>query len=196
MIHPLERTLFRRISRGEEKAFRQVYDLYFSRLSAFVFKLSKSTHITEEVIQDVFLRLWQSRAQLADVEQPEAWIFTMARNRCTDLLRSLAASGHFNADLPEQEPAAAYSAEERLSVNELRQLVQEALEALSIQKQTIFRLSKEEGLSHDEIAERMQLSKSTVKNHLSESLKHIRGHIQKSDNPELYLVLFLIHYLP
>lgn len=191
-----ETTLFRRVSHGDEKAFRAVYDLYVNRLSAFVFKLSKSAHITEEVLQDVFLKLWQSRASLAEVNNPEAYILTIARHRTIDLLRSLASAASFADTLPEQLPAAANSTEEHLSVTDLRRLVQQALNELSAQKQLIFKLSKEEGLSHDEIAERLQLSKSTVKNHLSESLKHIRGHISKSDHPELFLVLFLIHYLP
>lgn len=190
-----ETTLFRRVSRGDEKAFRAVYDLYVNRLSAFIFKLSKSAHITEEVLQDVFLKLWQSRASLAEVSNPEAYILTIARHRTIDLLRSLASAASFADTLPEQLPAV-NNTEEHLSVTDLRRLVQQALDELSAQKQLIFKLSKEEGLSHDEIAERLQLSKSTVKNHLSESLKHIRGHISKSDHPELFLVLFLIHYLP
>jgi len=186
-----EKRLLKQISKGDEKAFRALYDAYFNHLSAFVFKLCKSTETTEEIIQDVFVKLWVGRHSLSQMDSPEAYIFSMARNKTIDYLRRLVRNTHLMELLTEQLTDS-NGIEEQLNAKELWDLIEEALSGLSEQKKTIFRLSKEEGLSHDQIAEVMHLSKSTVKNHLSETLRHIRGHLQQHPNSEATLVIFLL----
>jgi len=115
----------------------------------------------------------------------------MARNKTIDYLRRLVRNTHLMELLTEQLTDS-NGIEEQLNAKELWDLIEEALSGLSEQKKTIFRLSKEEGLSHDQIAEVMHLSKSTVKNHLSETLRHIRGHLQQHPNSEATLVIFLL----
>jgi len=187
-----EKRLLKQISKGDEKAFRALYDAYFNHLSAFIFKLCKSTETTEEIIQDVFVKLWVRRHTLSHMDSPEAYILSMARNKTIDHLRRLVKDSHLMELLTEQPQAGSNDIEERLNAKELRDLIEEALSGLSEQKKKIFHLSREEGLSHDQIAEAMHLSKSTVKNHLSETLRHIRGHLQQHSNSEATLVVFLL----
>lgn len=185
-----EKQLLKKISGGNEKAFRTLYDAYIDRLSIFTFKLCKSKTIAEEIVQDIFLKLWTNRADLLYIDAPEAYIFTMARNKTIDHLRRLAKETGLLTVLTEQIQASNNEIDEKLDAEALRQLIETAVSQLSTQKQQVFQLSRHEGLSHDEIAERMQLSKSTVKNHLSETLKHIREHISQQPNPEVLLLLF------
>ena len=187
-----EKRLLKQISKGDERAFRALYDAYFNHLSAFVFKLCKSAETTEEILQDVFVKLWVRRHSLSQMDSPEAYIFSMARNKTIDYLRRLVRDTHLTELLTDQLLTDNNDAEERLNAKELRDLIAEALNGLSEQKKKIFHLSKEEGLSHDQIAEVMHLSKSTVKNHLSETLRHIRGHLQQHPNSETSLVIFLL----
>ena len=187
-----EKRLLKQISKGDEKAFRVLYDAYFNHLSAFVFKMCKSPAATEEIVQDIFVKLWINRHSLTQFDFPEAYIFSMARNRTIDYLRRLARDTDLMNVLSGALLTGNNDIEEQLNAKELRRLIEEALGQLSAQKQTIFQLSRDEGLSHDQIAEIMQLSKSTVKNHLSETLRHIREHLSQQPNSEATLLVLLL----
>jgi RNA polymerase sigma-70 factor (family 1) len=185
--------LLQQVAEGNEQAFRTIYDAYFNRLAAYVFKLSKSPGVTEEIVQEVFMKLWVKRAVLVRVDNPEAFIFSIARNRTIDFLRSMARDTRLVAVLSERLQQQPQQADTRLSEKELSRLVQEALQQLSEQKKMIYHLSRNEGLSHDEIAEKLQLSKSTVKNNLSATLKHIRLHLERNHGTTAVLLFFLYY---
>jgi RNA polymerase sigma-70 factor (family 1) len=185
------RLLLKEIAKGNEKAFKTLYDGCFDHITAYIFKLCKSPSATEEIMQEIFLKLWVNRAALADVDTPEAYIFTIARNKTIDYLRRLAKESRLINTLSAQLQHPDNNIDDKLNREELQRLIEEALSQLSPQKNQVFRLSKQEGLTHDEIAERMQVSKSTVKNHLSETLKHIREHISKQPNHETLFVLLV-----
>ena len=187
-----EKRLLKQLSKGDEKAFRAIYDAYFNHLSAFVFKICKSTVATEEIVQDVFIKLWTNRHSFSRVASPEAYIFSMARNRTIDHLHRLAKDTDLIGVLSGQLLTVGNDIEDRLNAKELQLLIEEALGQLSTQKKTIFQLSKEQGLSHDQIAEVMQLSKSTVKNHLSETLRHIRQHLSRQPDSEATILILLL----
>ena len=175
-----EQKLLRLISKGSEKAFKILYDAYFTRLSAYVFKFCKSTSLTEDVLQEVFIKLWVNRSALTHIEIPEAYILFIAKNTTIDWLRKLAGQTTLIVDLAlvSKNEECSNEAEDKMSVDSLESLIATALSQLSGQKQKVFQLSKIEGLSHDEIAVALHLSKSTVKNHLSETIKYIRKQIQ------------------
>ena len=187
-----EKLLLKEVSKGNEKAFRILYDRYFDRLAAFIFKLCKCETVTEEIVQDIFLKLWINRHLLDQLDCPKAYIFSMARNSSIDYFRRLARETNLISALSAQLQIANNDIEDRLHAKELRRLIEEAVDQLSAQKKKIFKLSKEEGLSHKEIAEVMQLSKSTVKNHLSETLQYVREHLSQQPNSEASLLLLLL----
>jgi RNA polymerase sigma-70 factor (ECF subfamily) len=187
-----EGLLLKEVARGNEKAFRTLYDAYFNHLSAYIFKLCKSKAVTEEIVQEIFVKLWVNRALLTDVAMLDAYIFTMCRNKTIDNLRRLAKETRLISVLSAQIPEYNNNIDEKLNAAALQLLIEEALDQLSDQKKKIFHLSRHEGLSHDEIAEIMQLSKSTVKNHLSETLKHVRDHIGQQPDAEALLLLWTL----
>lgn len=173
-----EKMLLALIAQGDENAFRQLYDQYFSRLSSYVFKLCKSTYITEDVLQEVFIKLWTSRSVLSQVEIPEAFILSIAKNTTVDWLRKLSKRTSLIADLKNQVQEYNNDAECKMDLDSLQSLIASAVSQLSREKQKVFHLSKIRGLSHDEIAHELHLSKSTVKNHISETIKYIKKNIQ------------------
>src|SRR5690242_7953989 len=91
-VHKLydEKLLFQQIAEGDETAFRSIFDLYKIRLYHFIFKMTKSATTAEELVQEVFMKLWVSRNSLSAVESPSAYIFVIARNRTVDHLRKVA----------------------------------------------------------------------------------------------------------
>jgi RNA polymerase sigma-70 factor (family 1) len=196
-----EKLLLREVEKGNEKAFRVLYDNYVDRVSAYIFKLCKSGPATEEIVQDIFTKLWVSRSSLGEIEVLEAYFFSMARNKAIDYLRHLAKETGLISLLSGQISAIQSTAlynnseiEDQLDAVELQQLIAKSLGGLSDQKKKIFRLSKVEGWSHDEIAEAMHLSKSTVKNHLSETLQYLKGQISRHPNSEALLLIAVLFF--
>lgn len=188
-----ERALLKMIAKGDENAFRELYDQYFTRLSAYVYKLCKSTSITEDVLQEVFMKIWVNRSENTRIESPEAYILSIAKNTTIDWLRKLSRQTNLVADLAAQVAECGNEAENKMSLESLEKTIASALSQLSSQKQQVFQLSKIAGISHDEIAHELHLSKSTVKNHLSETLKHIRRQIQPGVPSEVLLFLVLLY---
>ncbi|PUZ29978.1 RNA polymerase sigma-70 factor, ECF subfamily [Chitinophaga costaii] len=188
-----EQAIGQRLSAGDTAAFKALYDIYFDRLAAFVFKLCKLESVTEDIVQEVFLKVWLRREGLAQVLNLESYIFSMAHNRVMDYLRTLNRETRLREHIARQETLSD-KPEAPLHLKELQHLINIALAELSPQKQQVFRLSKQQGLSHDEIAAEMGLAKSTVKNHLSETLRHLYRFMGPHTGPEVLLLLFVLRH--
>lgn len=89
-ILPDERALFARMATGDQQAFTQIFYHYTQRIYHFIFSKTKSEELTEEIIQEVFIKIWENREQMKDVLNHEAYIFTIATNKMYDFLRSMA----------------------------------------------------------------------------------------------------------
>lgn len=171
--------LFLQVAEGDEIAFRGLFNIYIQRLSAFVFKLTKSDSTTTELVQDIFVKLWVNRSKLRDVENHQAYLFSIASNCTMDHLRKVAANARMKTRLWQQMAVSENNTEESLIAKESEELINAAVVQLSPQKQKIFTLSRNEGLNHEQIAHHLQLSKSTVKNHIVETLRHIRSYLHR-----------------
>ena len=177
---------------GDQLAFRQFFDIYKEKLFTFVYGLTHSKVDAEEVLQDVFLKLWESRSRLKEIDNPQAYIFRMTRNRTLDLLSRIGRDQKLIKQLWANIRMSEEFTEQILQARESQKLIREAMTELSDRQRKIVELSREEGLSHDEIAGKLGLSKQTVKNHLSEALKKIRLYLdQHSHN---LAIVFWIHY--
>ena len=184
--------VLQRIVAGDETAFRALYENNFDRIAKFTFKMCKSEAVTEEIVQDVFLKLWSNRENIGHVNDIEAYLFSIARNKTIDFLRRLAKETNIIHTLSIQQTEIHNVVDEKLNEDSLLMLIEGALSCLSPQKRKIFEMSKIQGFSHDEIAETLQLSKSTVKNHLSETLKYLKKYILSNPGNDLLLVMFYI----
>ncbi len=188
-----EQQLFRRVSEGDRNAFRMVFDLYSGRLTTFIYRLTKSETIAAELVQDIFVKLWVRRSHLFELNNVQAYLFTMASNSTIDYLRKVSAESRMIEDVWARVAHFNESTEEAYNAKECNDLINKAVTQLSPQKQKIFRLSRYEGLKHEEIADYLRLSKSTVKNHLVETLRHIRSYLhQNSETLLLICTLILV----
>jgi RNA polymerase sigma-70 factor (family 1) len=172
-----DRELLAQVANGDKLAFRQLFDLYKLRLYAFVLQLTHSKVDTEEIVQDVFTKLWESRTSLVHVEYPGKYIYTIARNKTLNHLTRLARDRQLLQQVWLNVSHVDNPTEAILQAQESQRLIDEAISRLSLQRQTIFKLSREQGFTHEEIAARLDLSKSRIKNILVEILKHIKDHL-------------------
>jgi len=184
-----EKDLFLQVSEGDVTAFRTVFDAYRLRLYGAAFKLTKSEYASEEIVQEIFTALWESRANLANVENPPAYIFTIAYNKTFRYLKKVSNDQAFLQSLARKGEGHS-DTEEYLDVKESEGLINDAVKDLPPQRKLIYKMSREQGLSHQQIAEELHISPLTVKKQVSLALQAIRENLAKTAP---LLALFFLH---
>jgi RNA polymerase sigma-70 factor (ECF subfamily) len=186
-----DQVLLRQIGEGEEAAFNVLFERYRNKLYSYLVKISKSRETSEEMVLDAFVKIWTARNVLHEIDNFEAFLFRVAHNRAIDFLRAAERSKHAQNEIWKQMgELVAGAADEKILKADTEKSIQAAIGQLSPQRQEVFRLSREEYLTYDEIAERMELSKFTVRNHLSAALQFIRSHLD--NGPELAAIVILL----
>lgn len=165
------KSLLEEVARGNEAAFRTLFDTWRNKLYSFCYGLCGSSDHAADIVQETFIRIWRGRQMLAAVDNFQAYLFQVARNHVIDEMRKLARESAVFAEL-QAVPAA--TPEEELFRKELRELLEHILQQLPQRQQQIYRMHRQEGLGHDEIARRLDLSVSTVQNHMFRALENIR----------------------
>ncbi len=159
-----------------DESFKCLFDNYKNRLYGYVLAITHSHYTAEEITQEIFIKLWLCRDILNQVENLDGYIFTIARNKTLNHLRKAAYDMRLLKELQEQGLSAGSgnNVEERAMAGEYDQLLQGALALLSPQRRLVYVMSRQRGLNHAEIADQLQLSRNTVKNHMVEALRFIR----------------------
>ena len=171
----VEDSLLIRIGKGDENAFKKLFDLYRSRVFNYTLKITKSKEASEEIVMDVFLKLWEGRSLLVEIESFPAFIFTVTKNKSLDFMRRVAKDRVLKELVwDELQVAANAAADDKVISDELEREMQTTISKLSPQRRMVFRLSREEYMTYDQIAAHLHLSKSTVKNHMLDALRFIR----------------------
>jgi RNA polymerase sigma-70 factor (ECF subfamily) len=172
--------LISRIKEGDESAFRIVFDLYSSKLYAFSYRFLKEKEPCQEVVQEVFLNLWINRAKL-DTQYPIApYLYTITRRLTLNVLRHVATSQSAMNKMWLNVKKVSNETEEEVFSEDLSRFTEQVLSKMPKQQQLIFRMSRHQELSYDEIAEELNLSRNTVKNHLVAALKTLRTQLNKA----------------
>ena len=166
--------LLRRIAEGDEEAFRQLFHYYNKSLRPFVVKLTRSPQAAEEVLQEVFLKIWLHRARLTGLKDPRAYIIKIVSNESMNYLRALAKNNRLFDEIEHFPVVEATDPEQSIFYREAEQMVHEAVGQLPQACQKIYRMSREEYKRIPEIATELHLSDSTVKNQLVKALRVIR----------------------
>ncbi|MRG44609.1 sigma-70 family RNA polymerase sigma factor [Chitinophaga sp. SYP-B3965] len=169
--------LYRRIAAGDESAFRRLFEIYAPRLLAMAARITGSVAVADDLVQDTFLKIWVARDQLTEVAQPGAWIKKICFFLAVNYVRRQTIRDKVMDTVKQEELPVA----EMIEFRQLLSLVNKAVQQLPEKQQQIYRLSREQGLSINEIAQHMDLAISTVKNLLVMALKNIRASLQKAD---------------
>lgn len=150
----------------------------------------KSPAGAEEVVQEVFIRIWQKRDTLNDIRYFEAWLLTLTKNHIIDHLRKLARESALRKGLPGQDDLQENTTDYKARESQYQQLLQQALLELSPRQQEIYRLLRDEQLTYEQAGERLGLSALTVKTHISRALQSIRSFLER--HGEVYVLLLLL----
>lgn len=192
----VDTSTIRRLIAGDELAFRRVYDFHSEQVYQLAFRFLKDTAWSEEIVQDVFLKLWLNREGLDEQGNIWLYLYVITKRLCLNKLREVRKSAMLLEQLMRNMEVAGNQSEEQLMANELERHAQRLISSLPKQQQLIFKLSREEGLTHNEIAQKLGLSPNTVKNHMVQALKTLKSTLQQSGYTYVLALVFLGLMMP
>jgi RNA polymerase sigma-70 factor (ECF subfamily) len=170
-----ENELLLRVAAGDEHAFRLLFTAYHQQLGTHIYRITNSAELAEEVVQDVFLKIWMTRETLSTIEDFKAYLFVISKNYALNCLKKLAKEriqikqleqssiGLLNTD---QDPSIYYN------------LLDEAIDHLPPQQQKVYLLSRHNRLKYAEIADQLKLSRETVKKYLQIATTSITDYVR------------------
>jgi len=188
-----ETELLRRIADGDQDAFSAFFRLYFDQLYLIMFRYTKRHTDAEDIVQAVFVKAWEKRQVFREMDNPMNWFFITARNEYFDRFRKNRQSQQYQQYLIEVFSEADIDSPESIVTNkEYTRLYQQAVKNLPEKQQQAYLLSREKGLTYDEIAREMKVEKSTVKEHIARAIKSIRAFfLAQTNSPGEFIFLLL-----
>lgn len=196
-IHPLheENTLLIKIAEGDQTAFCTLFDYYRKYVYSFGRKLTRSEEMAEEIVQDVFLKVWLGRAKLKSVDSFGAYINTLVRNHSFNLLRQTAYSQKISQEILRSLSDKDNSTQQVLDYKEMVDIVDEGLELLTDQQRMVYTLCHRDGLKYEEAARKMNVSPATIHYHMKLALSIIREYLKKNAITHSGFLLFALKIL-
>lgn len=187
----LVRTLLMKIMNSDHRAFHELYDHFSAQLYANILRMVRDSELASEVLQDVFMKIWEKRENLDPEKSLNAYLHQIARNLVYDHFRKLALDKKLESRFTMADTEAYSHIEEQLFYKESNQLFLEAIAKLSPQRKQVFTLCKLEGKSYHEVSKLLQISTSTISDHLLKSNKFIRAQMLIAESVLVILMGFL-----
>lgn len=176
-----ELRLLQQLSSGNEEAMKYLFERYYNQLLKYVAVFIKSNQVAEELVMDVFMKIWLGRDIVMQIDNLDAFLFRVAKNKAIDFLRSAARNDGLKQLLYDRiDMIASERSDTALLVQEYEEKIREAINLLSPQRKKVYMVSREEELTHDEIAERFGISRHTVNNHIVMARQFIRHYLARN----------------
>ncbi|MFV0505353.1 MAG: RNA polymerase sigma factor [Bacteroidales bacterium] len=180
------------LSQGSEQALDDLFNHYYPRLYKFSKSFLKMEDGIDDILQEVFLKIWNKRTSIRNSESFNSYIFTITRNLLLNELRFCLNKQKVHKQILETSLAEEYISAGTVEYKELKDKVDQLIEKLPAKQKEIFRMSRIEGLSHKEIATKKNISTKTVEYHISQSINFIKARLGKHGFlSALYTYLFL-----
>lgn len=190
-----ERELVLRLIDGDEDAFCELYASYKNRLLYFAMKFVKSREFAEDIFQDAFTVVWQSRRFINPDASFSSYLYTIVRNRILNQIRDMANENQLKEYILSHAIDSTNETGNKILFDDLKDIVNRALDQLTPRQREVFNMSRDLQMSHKEIAEALGVSVNTVQEHISVSLKVIRSYLTKysGTSADILLILFCLN---
>jgi RNA polymerase sigma-70 factor (family 1) len=171
-----DQSLLQLLSQGDESAFDQLFHANWDHVYSAAFYMMKSSELADDIAQETFLTLWRNRHQAADIKNLKGFLYTSVKFQVHKLFRRTKVEDAFTIYLRHHQSSCTEFAEQEslLALKDLQESLQQHIAHLPPQQQRAFRLSREQGLTHDDISKLMGVSKKTVKDYIVRSLAFLR----------------------
>lgn len=176
------------IQQDNEYAFKQLYQNYYSRVVAFIAGIIKKQETAQDLAQDVFVNIWLNRKTLDVSRNLQNYLFVASRHAAINYLKKELSVTSEPLENMHTDIGSDITVEDMLFAKEIRLLIEMVVSEMPAQRQRIYRMSREQGVSNEEIASKLGISKRSVENQISLALKEIRQAVTA-------YVIFLFHML-
>jgi RNA polymerase sigma-70 factor (family 1) len=170
-----EKTLLIAVVQNDPTAFELLFKKYHDKVYSYSIKICQSPSQAEEIVQDVFMKVWMNRAGLPDIENFGAYIRIMARNQALQVLKRIALETRcyavMNQDWTEQQK----ETEDYIYYNDTKKILDRAMSSLPPQQKLIYNLCHLQGMKQQEVANQLHISRLTVKAHLRQAVQTVRS---------------------
>lgn len=163
-----------RIQDGDRAAFKSLFLSYVDPLCAYVEEYTKSPEVAEELIQDLFLKIWKDRATFSPRVSVKAYLYAAARNLALDYLKHKRVVDNWKTETRQHVSSAPKAPDESLRRKQLSNAVRQAIEELPERRKQVFKLSRQRDLTYKEIAHVLDISIKTVEKHMRQSFQFLR----------------------
>lgn len=184
-----EADLLALVAKGDERAFTELFDAYYKPLGEYVYKLTESIEVTEEIVQDVFIKIWLKKEILVELDNFSYYLFILCKNQTLNHLRKKANDKVRQLEWLKQFEEETYTMDNSSVIEEYRVLMDNAIDKLPPQQKKVYKLSREEHLKYEEIAVVLNISPETVKKHIKLALRFIRNELSSQNDAVIVLIL-------
>jgi RNA polymerase sigma-70 factor (family 1) len=181
------------LKNGDMEAFDGVYRKYCHKLFEFVYHIIKNEPDAEEIVQEVFVKLWESRQRIETYRSFDSYLFTIAYNTTISLVRKrISEKKYVDNIIRMQNESTGTDIADDLSFEQLNDQVNYLVRHLPARQKEVFLLSREKGLTYKEIAVQLEISENTVENHMVKALRFLR---EKMNRDSLLCLFFICLFL-
>lgn len=184
------------LNKGDQDAFMEIYRRYKRPLTMNLLRVLKDPDLVEEVLQDLFLTIWEKRSQIDASQSIAGYLYRAAVNRSKNIFRRMAYDQQMrNAVFAKIEENHTNAVEDWMDEKEIKQLLDDLLNRLPPQQQKVYRLCKLEGMSYKEVSQALSISETTVNTHIRNANRFLRGEIDRIIDPASVFHLLILLWI-
>lgn len=185
--------ILQRMIDGDEKAFKYFFDTYYDDLCNFVNSYLRDEPLSEDIVQNIFVYLWEKKDSLPFNCSIKSYLYTASKNKSLNHLRDVQNKNKIMAEFFAQPDIFSNEkADQFLEFEELKSIISNAIEVLPQKCKTIYKLSRDDGLTNKEIAESLGITVKTVENQMTIAIRKIKDFLQPyQDHLFIFFILFL-----
>jgi RNA polymerase sigma-70 factor (ECF subfamily) len=193
MSHTIEdNALIARFQNGDKEAFTQLYALYSRKLFLNLVRLVKSEEIAAEILQDIFVIIWEKRSSIEIQQSFRAYLYRIGENKVADFFRRVRRDRNLLSKIQKIASEHYSYIEEDMISRENAEILKKAIDTLPPQRKQIFELCKLQGKSYNEVSSQLGISTSTINDHIVKGTKAIREFLYRNQQYSASLLLFIL----
>jgi RNA polymerase sigma-70 factor (family 1) len=177
-------------AQGNQKAFGELFQLFSPKVYVFAFRLTHSRPLAEDVLQEVFLKIWENRMALKNVDHFPSYLYAVTRNHSFNVLKRIALDIKAKAYITEHQAIADRQTEETVIYRDQQHILNRLVDQLPPQQKLVYSLCHGEGLKYEEAAQRLKLSRLTVKTHMQHALRTIKANFSHYAHAVIFMLCF------
>ncbi len=182
-----EAALLQAVAAGNEQAFTQLFHQWQPFLATHIYRITESKELAEEIVQDVFLKIWQHRETLSAVQNFKAYLVVVSKNHALNVLKKISLELKNHKQWVKENTGTEHLPDPRVPYYSL---LDEAVNSLSARQKQVYQLHRQQRLTYEQIARQLGISRESVKTHIGLAVKNITAYVQ--GRLELYIALVML----